>query len=136
MYYKGANMLHTLRQLIKDDEKWRQILRGLNSEFHHQTVTTKQIETFIIDESGLDLTAFFDQYLRDIRIPTFEYRIVDSKLSYRWTQVVDGFAMPIEIDIENEKKWLYPSKHWQEIKINSSEIEVNINYFIKNKKVQ
>ena len=136
MYYKGANMLHTLRQLIKDDEKWRQILRGLNSEFHHQTVTTKQIETYIIDESGLDLTAFFDQYLRDIRIPTFEYHIVDSKLSYRWTQVVDGFAMPIEIDIENEKKWLYPSKEWQEIKINSSEIEVNINYFIKNKKVQ
>ena len=119
MYYKGANMLHTLRQLIKDDEKWRQILRGLNSEFHHQTVTTKQIETYIIDESGLDLTAFFDQYLRDIRIPTFEYRIVDSKLSYRWTQVVDGFAMPIEIEIENEKKWLYPSKEWQEIKINS-----------------
>ena len=25
MYYKGANMLHTLRQLIEDDEKWRKI---------------------------------------------------------------------------------------------------------------
>ena len=36
MYYKGSNMLHTLRQLIEDDEKWRQILRGLNSEFYHQ----------------------------------------------------------------------------------------------------
>ena len=136
MYYKGANILHTLRQLIKDDEKWRQILRGLNTKFYHQTVTTKQIETYIIDESGLNLTAFFDQYLRDIRIPTLEYRIIDSKLSYRWTQVVDGFAMPIEIDIENEKKWLYPSEEWQEIKLNSSEIEVNINYLVNYKKVQ
>ena len=33
MYPKGANMLHTLRQLIEDDELWREILRGINSEF-------------------------------------------------------------------------------------------------------
>ena len=47
MYYKGANMLHTLRQLIEDDEKWRQILRKMNMVFYHQTVTTKQIEDFL-----------------------------------------------------------------------------------------
>ncbi|MDQ4139083.1 MAG: M1 family metallopeptidase, partial [Bacteroidota bacterium] len=39
MYYKGANMLHTLRQVVNNDEKWRAILRGLNKEFYHQTVT-------------------------------------------------------------------------------------------------
>src|SRR5690606_16664671 len=56
MYDKGANLLHTLRQLIADDEKWRQILRGLNETFYHQTVTTQQIEDYISAQSGIDLT--------------------------------------------------------------------------------
>lgn len=136
MYYKGANMLHTLRQLIKDDDKWRKILRGLNTEFHHQTVNTKQIETYISDKSGLNLAAFFDQYLRDIRIPTLEYCFIDTKLKYRWTQVVNGFEMPVEIDASKEKKWLYPTKEWQEIELNSPEIDVDIDYYINHKKVQ
>ena len=135
MYYKGANMLHTLRQLINDDDKWRQILRGLNTEFHHQTVTTKQIETYISDESGLNLAAFFDQYLRDTRIPTLEYRLRDTHISYRWTQVVNGFEMPIEIEVSKEKKWLYPTKEWQEIELNSSDIEIDVDYLINHKKV-
>ena len=136
MYYKGANMLHTLRQLIKDDDKWRKILRGLNTEFHHKTVTTKQIETYISDRSGLNLTAFFDQYLRDTRIPTLEYYFKDTKLRYRWSQVVNGFEMPVEIDASREKKWLFPTKEWQEIELNSSEIDIDIDYYINHKKVQ
>src|SRR5690606_8757454 len=54
MYMKGANILHTLRQLLEDDEKWREILRGLNKDFYHQTVTTKQIEDYISEKSGID----------------------------------------------------------------------------------
>ncbi len=50
MYYKGANMLHTIRTLLGDDEKWRSILRGLNKDFYHQTVTTKQIEDYLIEK--------------------------------------------------------------------------------------
>ena len=48
MYYKGANMLHTIRHVINNDEKFRQILRGLSKDFYHQTVTTQQIENYII----------------------------------------------------------------------------------------
>jgi aminopeptidase N len=29
MYYKGGNMIHTIRTVINNDEKFRQILRGL-----------------------------------------------------------------------------------------------------------
>ena len=136
MYYKGANMLHTLRQLIEDDNKWRQILRGLNSEFYHQTVTTKQIESYISNESGLNLSAFFNQYLRDTRIPTLEYSLKDNKLSYRWTQIVNGFEMPVEIVVDEKNMWLYPTKAWQKIDLNSSKIVIDNNYYIKHKKVQ
>ncbi|WP_067148616.1 M1 family metallopeptidase [Pseudotamlana agarivorans] len=113
MYYKGANMLHTLRQLIEDDEKWRKILVGMNKTFYHQTVTTQQIENYLSQNSGIDLTAFFNQYLRTIQIPTLEYRIDDSVLKYRWTNIVEDFDMPIQITINNIEQWLYPNSEWK-----------------------
>ena len=130
MYFKGANMLHTLRQLIKDDEKWRQLLRGLNKTFYHQTVTTKDIEDYVSTFSGLNLTAFFNQYLRDIRIPTLEYSIQKNKLSYQWTNVVESFEMPIEIEVNGKTQWLYPTTVLQKTKIDASEISIDRDYYI------
>ena len=130
MYPKGANMIHTLRQLVKGDERWRQILRGLNKTFYHQTVTTQEIETYISNESGLDLTAFFNQYLRDIRIPTLEYSIENNELSYRWINVVENFKMPIEIEIDQEKKKLYPTEEWQKMPINTDQIVLDRDYYV------
>src|SRR5205085_699680 len=80
MYYKGANMLHTLRQVVNNDEKWRSILRGLNKEFYHQTVTSAQIENYLSQQTGRDLSTFFQQYLRDVRIPQLEYQFRNNKL--------------------------------------------------------
>jgi len=130
MYPKGANMIHTLRQLVKGDERWRQILRGLNKTFYHQTVTTQEIETYISNESGLDLTAFFNQYLRDIRIPTLEYSIENNELSYRWINVVENFKMPVEIEIDQEKKKLYPTEEWQKMPINTDQIVLDRDYYV------
>lgn len=112
MYPKGANMLHTLRQIVNDDEKWRSILRGLNNTFYHQTVTTQQIEDYLSKKSGLDLKPFFDQYLRDIRIPTFEYKVQGNNLEYRWTNCVSGFNMPIKVTLNGKEKWLNPQTEW------------------------
>ncbi|MFC1724902.1 M1 family metallopeptidase [candidate division KSB1 bacterium] len=117
MYYKGSNMLHTLRQLINDDEKWRSILRGLNSEFYHQTVTGDQIESYIIEKSGLDLKTFFDQYVRDVKIPVLEYYIKDNVLSYRWSNCVRRFNMPLQVTVNGEEKWLKPTQRWQKLKL-------------------
>lgn len=136
MYYKGANLLHTLRQITNDDEKWRQILRGLNSEFYHQTVTTAQIENYISDQMGLDLDPVFDQYLRDIRIPKLEYSISRNKMHYRWTNVVDGFEMPIQILIDGEKTWITASSKIQKLKLPSktSEFDIVEDFYVNYKK--
>lgn len=112
LYNKGANMLHTLRQIVNDDEKWRMILRGLNSTFYHQTVTTKQIEDYLSQQIGLDLKPFFDQYLRDIRIPTFEYKVQGNNLEYRWTNCVPDFNMPVKVILNGKEKWLKPQAEW------------------------
>ncbi|MBJ6368713.1 M1 family metallopeptidase [Snuella sedimenti] len=132
MYYKGANMLHTLRQLINDDEKWRSILRGMNKTFYHQTVTTKQIENFIIEKSGIDLTAFFDQYLRTVKIPTLEYSVNNKILKYRWTNTVSDLNMPVQVSINNKELWLSPTSNWSTITLDSKleSLEVDRNFYV------
>ena len=80
MYPKGGEMLHTIRQIVGDDAKWRGILLGLNKTFWHQTVMGKQIEDYISAQAGVNLTKVFDQYLRTTMVPTFEYRIVGDTL--------------------------------------------------------
>ena len=135
MYYKGANILHTLRQLIKDDEKWKGILRGLNKQFYHQTVTTNQIESYLSKKSGIDLTAFFEQYLRTTKIPTLEYTIENGTLKYRYTNIVEGFSMPLKVTIKGKEKWISPTSEWASEKISEKELEVNRNFYIEVNKI-
>jgi len=113
IYYKGANILHTLRQLLEDDKKWRAILQGLNKEFYHQTVTTKQVEDFMSKESGIDLTQFWDQYLRTVWVPKLEYKLDDNKLTFRYVEIVEGFDMPVILVVDGEEEWIYPTSEWK-----------------------
>lgn len=131
MYNKGSNILHTLRQVVNDDEKWREILRGLNSEFYHETVTTDDIEKFISKKSGIDLAPFFDQYLRDIRIPVLEYSIRGGKLGYRWSNCIKEFKMPVKVFIDGKEKWLEPSTRWDAIDVDeTSEVKIDKDFYI------
>jgi aminopeptidase N len=134
MYYKGANMLHTLRQIMDDDEKFRQMVRGLSSTFYHQTVTTRQVEKYMSNAAGMDLTPFFDQYLRDPRIPVFEFTTEKNTLNYRWGNCVDGFNMPIKITAGNTVKWLFPKTGWQHVEIEDpSKIAADTNFYVETK---
>ena len=137
MYFKGANMLHTLRQLVEDDDKWRQLLIGLNRTFYHQTVTTQQIENYIATTLGKDLKAFFDQYLRSTQIPTLEYKLYKNTLKYRYTTIVDNFDMPIEVTINNKPEWLFPKAQWQTFKLddNISSFSVDEDFYIHTNKL-
>ena len=135
LYTKGANLLHTLRQIAKDDEIWRMILRGLNSEFYHQTVDTNQIEEYISSKIGFDLTTFFNQYLRDIRIPNLEYSIFNGLLSYRWIDVIENFTMPLEIEVLGKNIWIYPTTNKKTLKINSDKIKIDRDYYVKSLKI-
>ncbi len=132
MYYKGGNMLHTLRQIINDDEKWRELLRGLNREFYHQVVKGSQIEDYIIEKTGLDLKPFFDQYLRDIRIPVFEYYVKGEELYFRWNNCVQGFNMPLRIYINGEQLNISPTRSFKTIQLGSGNalIKVDPGYYV------
>ena len=135
IYSKGANVLHTIRQIANSDEKWRMILRGLNKDFYHQTVETKQIENYISDKMGYDLSTFFDQYLRTTNIPVFEYKLNDGLLEYKWTNVVDGFKMPVEVFVGDEKIRLNPTQETKSIDVKSEKIRFDKNYYVNINKV-
>jgi hypothetical protein len=132
MYAKGANMLHTLRQIINNDEQWRQILRGLNKEFYHQTVKTEQIENYISEKSGLDLQSFFNKYRRDNRIPVFEYALLDGKLIYRWGNCVKGFRMKLKVYMNGQEHWIQPLRKWQDLELEEpiKEIQIDHDFYV------
>ena len=133
MYPKGGNMLHTIRQIVGDDEKWREILRGLNAEFRHQTVMGSDIEQYISRHAGRDLSKVFDQYLRTTMVPTLEYRIDGSGLSYRWVDVVPGFDMPVEVTVAGESRRIEPTEQWQTLEMDLEDLEtfqVDPDYYV------
>jgi hypothetical protein len=134
MYDKGANMLLTIRQLVDDDARWRGILRGLGKTFWHQTVTTKQIEDYMSTQSGLDLSKIFDEYLRTTKVPTLEYKLQGSQLSYRWTNVVPGFAMPVRVTTSPGRlSWLRPTESWKTTRVKldrPEDFHVDENFYV------
>jgi aminopeptidase N len=131
MYYKGGNMIHTIRQVINNDEKFRNILRGLNRTFYHQTVTTQQVENYISKQSGIDLSKVFDQYLRTTQIPVLDYKKESGRIFYRWTNCVDGFAMPVKIYKEDgQETFIRPTQKYQEAPANVKDMKVDQNFYI------
>ena len=133
-YDKGANMLHTIRQLVDDDTRWRGIMRGLGKTFWHQIVSGKQIEDFLSSRSGINLSKVFDQYLRTTKVPTLEYKLRGSKLSYRWSNVVPGFAMPVKVTASPGKlAWIRPTENWKTatVRLNRTEdFHVDENFYV------
>ena len=139
MYPKGGEMLHTIRQIVGNDAKWRGILMGLNKTFWHQTVMGKQIEDYISAQAGVNLSKVFDEYLRTTMIPTFEYRISGDTLSYRWATVVPGFDMPLRVTLRsNEYSVIHPTEAWQSTRVQlatRSDFAVDKNFYVIPKEV-
>ncbi len=137
MYNKGANMIHTIRQVINDDTLFRKILRGLNKVFYHKTIDTKDVEAYISKQSGIDLSKVFDQYLRTTKVPTLEYKIKGDSVWYRWSNCVSEFAMPVKL--EGTNAWLHPTEKWQGMKSQSASnesLKVDKDFYVLVKKTE
>ncbi len=135
MYYKGGNLLNMVRTIVNDDEKWRSILRGLNKDFYHQTVTTGQVVDYINTRSGLKLTSIFDQYLRCKNIPTLEFRFENGRAVARWVADVNGFSMPVRIRVKGGAyKFINPLTRFSSVDLpglTKDNLEVDtFNYYI------
>jgi aminopeptidase N len=106
----------------------------LNQTFWHQTVTGKQVEDYISEHAGMNLAKVFDQYLRSIKVPVFEYRIRGNQLSYRWADVIPGFDMPLRVMLA-DSAWtlLKPNEQWQSAELrlsNPADFKVDENFYV------
>ena len=126
MYNKGSNVIHMIRQMMNNDEQFRNLLRDISKTFYHQTVTTKAFEEFISLKTGKDLSSFFNQYLRTIQIPNLEYKITENKLQYRYANCIKGFEMPITVKADEEYT-ISPTTNWQTLNLNKTVKLISLN---------
>jgi aminopeptidase N len=131
-YYKGGNMIHTIRQVIQNDELFRRVMRGLNQHFYHKTVSAEDIQDYINKSSGIDFTPVFNQYLRSKNVPVFEYRFAEKSLLYHWTNCNSDFNMPLRVDVNGER-WLKPTAEWKKEKLPKNTnpvLQVDKNFYV------
>lgn len=126
MYPKAGNMLHAIRHSIDKDTLFRDILRGLNKTFYHQTVTSKQIENYISEHAKYDYSKVFDQYLRTTQIPKLEFYFSDDNKNvfYRWSNCVSGFNLPLVLKRNETRLEIVPSETWKSIEVKGDEAEL------------
>lgn len=141
MYFKGANILHTLRQIVDDDGRWRSILRGMNEAFRHKTVTSREVEDYLGRAAGKNLNRFFDQYLRVTQIPTLEYSLNDGTIRYRWRAGVEGFDMPVKVTVSRDRTvWISPETGaWKTLPIeldDPADFRVDENFYVRTTEVK
>ncbi|HWB26156.1 MAG TPA: M1 family metallopeptidase [Chitinophagaceae bacterium] len=141
MYYKGGNMMQLIRHSIDDDSLFRQILRGLNRDFYHQTVTTQQVEGYISKHAGIDFSKIFDQYLRTTQIPVLEYYFSadKKKITYRWTNCVKGFDLQLALHDGSNNYRLKATENWKTTDVADASVLptlIDKNYYVKLGEVQ
>lgn len=137
MYNKGSQVVHMIRQLMNDDEKFRTLLRNMNQTFYHKTVSSKDLESFITTNAGIDFTHLFNQYLRTTQIPILEYKIKKNKLLFRYTNCLDEFNMPVKIKTDKEIL-IKPTTQWQTVNLEKKikSISLDRNVYVKLEKVK
>jgi aminopeptidase N len=143
MYFKGANLLHTIRQVINNDTKFREILKGLNKEFYHKITSSREVEAYFAKHSGKKLDKIFDQYLRQSQVPVLEYELIPAgagayTLKYRWAETIEGFDMPLKIVVNNKEQWIKPGTSFKNLKLTGkmpNELSINPNFYISTKKL-
>ena len=141
MYFKGANILHTLRQIVDDDGRWRSMLRGMNEEFRHRTVTSREVEEYLGRAAGRDLGRFFDHYLRSRRVPVLEFSLDGNTVSYRWRAEVEGFDMPVRVTVSQDRSvWISPETDtWKTLPLeldDPSDFRVDENFYVRTEEVR
>ncbi|HYV98294.1 MAG TPA: M1 family metallopeptidase [Gemmatimonadaceae bacterium] len=131
MYYKGGSMLHTIRQIINDDERWKNILHGLQTTFGRKTASSAEVEAYISRNAGIDFSRVFDEYLRTTMVPVLEYRSANGAMSVRWTNVVPGFNMPVRVGPPGGAMVLVkPTTEWATVPVAGDTIVADENFYV------
>jgi aminopeptidase N len=120
-YFKGALFINTLRSIVNDDAKWWAMLRGYYQKYKYQNIMTEDIISYFNQQTGMNLTPVFDQYLRHPAIPTLELKFdkpddAGGTVQYRWVADEKAFAMPVRVGSKEHWETIHPTTEWQTMK--------------------
>jgi len=117
-YFKGALFLNTLRSVVDDDRRWWRILRAMHDRFKYKNIMTEDVVKFFNEQTGQDLTAIFDEYLRHGALPVLELKfdVAQGTVSYRWRAEEKGFAMPVKVGASDKWELIRPTTEWATMK--------------------
>ncbi len=113
MYYKGALFLNTIRSYVNNDERWWQIIKNYSTTYAHQIIDTPTVIRFFSEQTGLELTAVFNQYLAQKELPILEWKYTNNVLSYRWNCAEKNFNLPATFIIKGKETRVFPEKGWK-----------------------
>lgn len=136
MYFKGANLLNTLRSIYDNDQLWWKTLKDYTTTYKHQIIDTQTTESFFDRATDADLSKVFDQYLRHPELPVLQFRERDNRIQYRWKADVEGFNMPVDLWIREKEVRVFPETFWKSLDEKApdlSEIKVNdLEFYVEN----
>ena len=114
-YFKSALFLNTLRSIVNNDAKWWKLIRGFYQRFKYRNIMTEDVIAYFNQQTGMNLTPIFDQYLRQTAIPTLELKFDDAAgaVSYRWVAAEAAFAMPVLVGDKDHWQMIHPTTQWQ-----------------------
>ena len=114
-YFKGALLLHTLRSVIDDDRTWFEVIRGVYDRFKYKTIFTEDIVQFFNEQTGMNLTPIFNEYLRHADVPMLQLRFDEQThtVAYRWKAGEEDFAMPVRVGNPAAWQLIRPTADWQ-----------------------
>jgi aminopeptidase N len=136
MYFKGALFLNTLRSVVNDDARWFALIHDFYQHFKYQNIMTEDVVAYFNQQTGMNLTPLFDQYLRHTAIPTLELKFneADGTVDYRWQADEPDFAMPIRVGKKTDWQILQPTTYWQTLKtpLKKNEFDVATDLYFVN----
>ena len=127
-YFKGALFINTLRSIVNDDRRWWKLLHDFYQHFKYQNIMTEDIVQYFSQQTGMNLTPVFDQYLRHTAIPTLELKFDGSKnaVSYRWKVDELAFQMPVRVGKKDQWQIIKPTTDWQTMQTSLSKDEFDV----------
>lgn len=127
-YFKGALFLHTLRSVVDDDARWWKLVRDYSQRFRYRNIITEDVVKYFNEQTGMNLTPMFDQYLRHAALPVLELRFQkgEGTVSYRWRSEAKEFAMPIRVGSRAGWQLIKPTSDWKTMKTSLKKDEFEV----------
>src|ERR1700733_16304112 len=114
-YFKGALFLNTLRSVVDDDPRWWSLLHGFYQRFKYQNIMTEDVVQYFNQQTGMNLTPIFNEYLRHAALPILELQFDQAagSVRYRWQADEPAFAMPVLVGSKPHWQLIHPTTQWQ-----------------------